>query len=193
MTELPEGPFGCIYADPPWQFERQDGRMATPHRSAAEHYETAHVDDLKSIPVASVAAKDCALFMWVVGYRFPEALDLGAAWGFKFNTDAFVWLKGREHFDPIPGMGYWSRKQTEQCWLFTKGKPKRLSKDVNQVIHCPRGAHSAKPDVTYERIESLVGGPYLELFARSARPGWSAWGNQVGIRDGSLPFNGPGT
>lgn len=81
--------------------------------------------------------------------------------------------------DPRMSMGYWTRKQTEQCWLFTRGKPKRLSKGVRQVIRDPRREHSRKPDEQYARIEALVGGPYLELFARQQRPGWTSWGNQV--------------
>jgi N6-adenosine-specific RNA methylase IME4 len=188
---LPEGPFGCILADPPWTFNAFDGRHAKEATAkkwglAAVHYGTEDMANLLEIPVASVAAKDCALFMWVVDALMPQALELGAAWGFTFKTSAFLWMKSREGYSPVPALGYWTRKQTEQCWLFTRGSPKRLSKGVEQVIHCPRGAHSAKPDRQYERIEALVGGPYLELFARSARPGWTAWGNEVGIRDGDL-------
>lgn len=183
---LPEGPFGCILADPPWAFRTFGGKNCTPHRGDHDHYVTTETAELSAIPVASVAAKDAALLMWVVDSHFTEALDLGRAWGFEFKTCAFVWVKSREGYNPVPGMGYWTRKQTEQCWLFTRGKPKRLGKGVEQIIHCKRGAHSAKPDRQYERIEALVGGPYLELFARSQRPGWTAWGDQVGIRDGEL-------
>jgi len=184
MSELPEGPFGCIYADPPWAFRTFAGDGVP--TQATDPYNTMNAADLAGLPVASVAADDCALLMWVVDSNMPEALALGEAWGFKFKTCAFVWVKSRLGGYPHVGMGYWTRKQTEQCWLFTRGSPKRLSKGVEQIIHCPRGAHSAKPDRTYEQIEALVGGPYLELFARSARPGWSAWGDQVGIRDGTL-------
>jgi N6-adenosine-specific RNA methylase IME4 len=191
------GGFGCILADPPWSFTSWTGARELPpsskkthygttpsFRGAHDHYVTTDTEVLADLSVARVAAKDCALFMWVVDSHFDEALELGRAWGFGFKTCAFVWLKSREGYDPVPGMGYWTRKQTEQCWLFTRGKPKRLGKGVNQVIHCPRGAHSAKPEIQYDRIEALVGGPYLELFARTTRPGWSSWGNQVGVRDG---------
>lgn len=186
MNDLPtiDGGFGCILADPPWAFRTFSGKNATPHRGAHDHYVTTETTDLGAIPLATRCGADCALFMWVVDSHLTEALELGRAWGFEFKTCAFVWLKSREFYDPAPSFGYWTRKQTEQCWLFTRGKPKRLSKGVNQVIHCPRGAHSAKPEIQYERIEALVGGPYLELFARNTRPGWSSWGNQVGIRDG---------
>ena len=186
MTPLPAGPFGCILADPPWAFRAWGGdrQLATSAKSA--HYVTTDTVDLATIPVADSAAKDCALFMWLMDSHVEEALALGKAWGFEFKTIAFIWSKAREHYDPVPGMGYWTRKQTEQCWLFTRGSPKRLSKGVEQIIHCPRGAHSAKPERQYERIEALVGGPYLELFARTSWPGWTAWGNQTGSRDGSL-------
>lgn len=138
------------------------------------------------LPVEEVVAKDAALFMWVVDSHFEEALQLGKAWGFEFRTCAFVWMKSRPGGYPHIGMGFWSRKVCEQMWLFTRGRPKRLSKGVSQLIHCPRGAHSAKPDQQYPLIEALVGGPYLEMFARSQRPGWIAWGSEVGIRDGAL-------
>lgn len=189
MSELPSGPFGCILADPPWAFRTFSGKNMTPHRCAEDHYSTSSTADLAKLPVGDVAAKDCALFMWVVDSHLQEALGLGRAWGFEFKTCAFVWVKSRAGGWPVPGFGYWTRKQTEQCWLFTRGKPKRLNKGVEQIIHCPRGAHSAKPDLQYDAIERLVGGPRLEMFARSARPGWEAWGDEVGKRDGTL-FSG---
>lgn len=207
MNDLPAGPFGCILADPPWRFKTwspagmdrsPDGRKPRPgeawqtfrnrqiQTAPENHYPTMALDDLCALPVAAAAAKDSVLILWVVDSMIPEALQVGAAWGFTYKTSVFIWEKGREGFSPKPSLGYWSRKQAEQAFLFTRGSPKRLSKGVEQIIHCPRGAHSAKPDRQYERIEALVGGPYLELFARSRRPGWSAWGNQVGVRDGGL-------
>ena len=186
MTSLPAGPFGCILADPPWAFGTYGGEQLIPGRAGDQHYGTMSAADLQALPVADVSAPDAALFMWVIDSHLEQALALGRAWGFEFKTCAFVWMKSKRGGYPVVGMGYWTRKQTEQCWLFTRGKPKRLGKGVAQLIHCPRGAHSAKPDQQYDAIERLVGGPRLELFARSARPGWSHWGNQVGVRDGSL-------
>lgn len=183
---LPEGPFATLLADPPWAFRTYGGKDGTSHRGAHDHYLTTQTADLAKIPIADIAAKDACLFMWVVDSHFTEALDLGRAWGFEFKTCAFVWVKSRAGGYPHVGMGYWTRKQMEQCWLFTRGKPRRLGRGVHQLIHCPRGAHSAKPDEQYNRIERLVDGPYLELFARSARPGWTSWGNEVGARDGPL-------
>jgi len=83
-------------------------------------------------------------------------------------------------------MGYWTRANSEPCLLATRGKPKRLSAAVRQGIIEPRREHSRKPDCVHERIERLVAGPYLELFARATRPGWTCWGNEVGKFDRPL-------
>lgn len=186
--QFPEGPFGCILADPPWAFESYSGEARAPSHGSAKTspYGVTTTLDLMALPVEAAAAKDCALFMWVIDSHVEQAMALGRAWGFEFKTCAFVWVKSKPGGWAVPGMGYWTRKQTEQCWLFKRGSPRRQSMGVEQIIHCPRGAHSAKPDLTYERIEALVGGPYLEMFARSERPGWTAWGNEVGGRDGPL-------
>jgi N6-adenosine-specific RNA methylase IME4 len=188
---LPPGPFSVILADPPWAFETYGKKHTTPHRAAKDHYSTMTADQLMALPVSDVAAKDAALLMWVVDSHFEEALALGRAWGFAPKSIAFVWLK-RNPLDarqvtmlrPIAepakiGMGYSTRKQAELCLLFTRGKPKRLSKGVRQVIEAPRREHSRKPDETFTRIEALYAGPYLEMFAREGRPGWTAWGNQT--------------
>ena len=186
-VELPTVPggFGCILADPPWAFKTYGGDGVP--TQADDPYPTMRKERLLSLPVQDVAARDCALIMWASGTHTDQALELGAAWGFRFvRSDLFVWVKSREGYAPPLGMGYWTRNGAEIALLFTRGHPKPLSHAVEQVLFCPRGEHSAKPDRQYERIEALVGGPYLELFARTQRPGWSAWGNQVGIRDGPL-------
>lgn len=188
---LPPGPFGCILADPPWRFLTYGKKRTTPHRGQDEHYQTMTAADMQALPVASVAAPDCALFMWIIDSHLDEALDLGRAWGFDFKSIAFVWLK-RDPLDerqvtmlrPIAppakvGMGYTTRKQAELCLLFTRGKPRRLSKGVRQVIEAPRREHSRKPDETFTRVQALYGGPYLELFARASRRDWTVWGNQT--------------
>lgn len=149
-----------------------------------DHYITTETVVLKDIPVASVAAKDAALFMWVVDSHIDQAIELAAAWGFGLKTKAFTWVKTTKNDKPKIGMGYWTRKQTEMCLLFTRGKPKRLGMgvreliEVDEIIREPRREHSRKPDEQYPRIEALLDGPYLELFARQSRPGWSSWGNE---------------
>lgn len=121
------------------------------------------------------AADNCALFMWVVDSHLDQAMALIEAWGFKYKTVAFVWAK-----PPPFGMGYWTRKRAELCLLATRGKPKRLSGGVDQLIEAPRREHSRKPDEARRRIARLVPGPYLEMFAREKPDGWDVWGNEVG-------------
>ena len=86
----------------------------------------------------------------------------------------------QDDVDPIMGLGYWTRANTEPCLLATRGKPKRINADVRQAIIEPRREHSRKPSLVYQRIERLVAGPYVELFARARRIGWDAWGDEVG-------------
>lgn len=184
---LPAGPFGLILADPAWAYVTYTGK-GTPHRTKEDHYEVMDLVDMKALPVGDVAAKDCALLMWVIGSHLDQALELGKAWGFTYKTDCFTWVKVGKH-DPAVrpiSMGKWSRKQTEQALLFTRGSPKRLDAGVRQlfetdehVIFAPKREHSRKPEEQYERIERLVDGPYLEMFARAPRENWATWGNQV--------------
>jgi N6-adenosine-specific RNA methylase IME4 len=185
---LPPGPFATFLVDPPWKFVTYDGKRSIPQRAATQSYQSMTIDDLKALPVAASAAKDATMLMWVVDAHLLDALAVADAWGFTFKTFGLIWLKtpaGRQQFgffppDPVRQMslGYWTRKQAEVCLLFTRGKPKRIGKGVRQIIEAPRRQHSRKPDEQYERIEALVGGPYLEMFARQQRPGWTSWGNE---------------
>jgi hypothetical protein len=77
------------------------------------------------------------------------------------------------------GMGRWTRSNSEPCLLATRGNPLRLDMGVHQVIETPVGEHSEKPAEAPARIERLLAGSYLELFARAERPGWTTWGNEV--------------
>lgn len=181
--DWPTGKYGAILADPPWQFKvwSRDTGLG---RSAELHYGTMSFDDLATMPVADLAAEDCALFCWACWPSIDYALRVVDAWGFNYKTMAFVWVKG-EGLPLFPddiraqvGMGYWTRANTEPCILATRGSPKRLHADVSQVIIERRREHSRKPDCVHGRIERLVAGPYLELFARQRRPGWDCWGNE---------------
>jgi N6-adenosine-specific RNA methylase IME4 len=182
---LPAGPFGCILADPPWRFEAWSEKGTA--RSADNHYDTMRLEDIAALPVADVAADDCTLFIWICWPMLPEALRLIEAWGFAYKTCGFSWTKAdvrqanffRDDADVQVGMGYWTRANSEVCLLATRGKPKRLNADVRQGIIEPRRQHSRKPDCVHGRIERLVAGPYLELFARAPRAGWTVWGNQT--------------
>lgn len=177
LTDPPRK-YAVIYADPAWSFKvwSRDTGMG---RSAEAHYGTMGADDLKALPVAGLAADDCALLMWTSPPLIPQALDLGAAWGFTYKTFAFDWAKQTTNGHWHIGMGYWTRANTEQCLLFVRGKPRRKSKAVRALQIHQVGRHSAKPLAIYNEIERLLDGPYIELFGRRHKPGWDVWGNEA--------------
>jgi N6-adenosine-specific RNA methylase IME4 len=180
FSNLPQKHFGVILADPPWRFttRSEKGRGRSPD-GPLNHYQTMSMDDLLDMRVLKLAKEDCVLFLWTADPMLHHALYLAEVWGFKYKTVGFYWVKahGVVPFYPI-GTGYWTRSNPEQCLLFTRGNPKRIDKDVPKLIVSPRREHSRKPDEVHERIESLVGGPYLELFGRQSRPGWTVWGDE---------------
>jgi N6-adenosine-specific RNA methylase IME4 len=171
--------YGAIYADPPWSFKTYSAKGED--RSAKNHYGVMSLRQIMDMPVADLAAPDCALFLWVTMPQLIEGINVMQAWGFRYKTCAFSWMKTNQKSEGLfTGMGYWTRSNAELCLLGTRGSPKRINKDVKQAILAPRREHSRKPDEVYERIERLVKGPYLEIFSRTQRPGWDVWGNEVG-------------
>lgn len=199
MDDLPRGHFRAIYADPAWHFQAWDGRKFSGGNQVRKDgsaigggvrgtpYQTMAIAEMAALPVSELAADDCALFVWICWPSMPEALRLIEAWGFAYKTCAFSWMKAnprqidlfRDDADADMGMGYWTRANSEVCLLATRGQPKRLNADVRQGIIEPRREHSRKPGCVPSRIERLVDGPYLELFARTQRPGWTVWGNET--------------
>lgn len=171
--------YGIIYADPPWHYRVYSKKGAG--RSAESHYPTMTIEKIQALPVSELADKDCALFMWITFPLLKESLSVLSAWGFKFKTIAFVWIKQNRKSDSLFwGMGYWTRTNAEFCVLATKGKPKRMAKNVHQVIVSHIEEHSKKPDEARRRIVRLMGDlPRIELFARQKSAGWDVWGNEV--------------
>jgi N6-adenosine-specific RNA methylase IME4 len=174
-------PYGAILADPPWRFALRSPKGAA--RSACNHYSTMSLNEIMALPVWDLAADDCVLFLWAVDPMLPQALRVIEAWGFEFKTVAFYWAKGSSSSSSV-GLGYWTRGNPEICLLATRGRPKRQARDVRKLLVAPRREHSRKPDEIRTRIVRLVDGPYLELFAREATPGWDTYGDQLGIFDG---------
>lgn len=191
-TDWPTGKYAAILADPPWAFACWSG-PAIPSRTSDSHYSTMPIGDIAALPVADLAADDCTLFLWATWPLLPEALQVIDAWGFTYKTEAFSYVKvlPENPRKPKLGLGYWTRANTEPCLLATRGNPKRLHADVGQVIAAPIREHSRKPDETHSRIERLVAGPYLELFARQSRPGWTTWGNEADKFDAPTLFDAP--
>lgn len=175
---FPAGKFPVIYADPAWTFKTRSQKGEG--RSPGKHYKTMTLEEIKALPVKDMAAPDCVLLMWVTGPMLEHGLEVIKAWGFKYKTLGFTWMKhNRTNPRLFSGTGYWTRANAELVLLATRGKPKRVHKDVAQAILAPRREHSRKPDELYGRIERLLKGPYLEMFARTSAPGWSVWGNET--------------
>ena len=171
--------YEVIYADPPWRFRVHSEKGKG--RNAERHYPTMELEDICELPVADIAAEDCALFMWVTFPNLREAFDVVDAWGFTYKTVAFVWVKQNKKSNSLfMGLGYWTRSNVEMCIIATKGYPKRIGRDVHQVIISHIEEHSKKPVETRDRIVDLMGDvPRVELFARQKTPGWDIWGNEL--------------
>lgn len=168
--------YQSIYADPPWNYADQDcqGTMAN-------HYKGMALQDICNLPVKNISDKDCILFLWSTYPMYEEALQVIKAWGFRYRTLGFQWLKlNKKNFGWFYGLGRWTRGNTEPCLLATKGHPKRISPAVFQLIESPLMRHSQKPAEVRKRIIQLVGDlSRIELFARQKTEGWDVWGNEV--------------
>lgn len=179
--------YGAILIDPPWSFRSwsDKGKNRAPDTLVRQkglserHYKTMGLSDIAALPVRDLAADRCVVFLWTVDCMLPDALRIGQGWGFTFKTVAFTWTKTKKDGGHHVGLGYWTRGNPEQCLLFARGAPKRKSASIRQLIEAPRREHSRKPDEVYGRIEGLVDGPYLEMFARQTRAGWSSWGDET--------------
>ena len=171
--------FNIIYADPPWSFKTYSDKGK--QKSPDKHYPCMSIDDIKRLDVPSISCDDCVLFLWVTFPLLQEGLDLINAWGFKYKTIAFNWIKRNKKSNSyFWGLGYWTRSNSEICLLATKGKPKRLSASVHQIIDSRIERHSKKPNIVREKIVELLGDiPRVELFAREKSDGWSCWGNEI--------------
>jgi len=170
--------YNVIYADPPWSFKTFSDKGKD--RSPENHYNVMSLQDICNLPVNNIANDDSVLLMWVVDPLLDKAFKVIEAWGFKYKTVGFTWAKtNKKSLGFFTGLGYWTRGNPEMCLLATKGKPKRISKSVPQLVVEQRREHSRKPDIMYNHIENLLEGPYIELFARTQRSGWDSWGNQT--------------
>jgi N6-adenosine-specific RNA methylase IME4 len=191
ITALAGHRFPCVCADPAWKFRTWDRKKTT--RSVENHYRTMPLDELRDLPVCDLAAKNAHLFLWVTGPFLDEGIQMMRRWGFRYSAIAFVWVKMRRALEGrqlrfIPadaddfhvGMGFTTRKNTELCLLGRRGSPIRLRKDIRELIVAPVREHSRKPDEFYRRVELYAHGPYLDLFSRIERPGWTTIGDQTG-------------
>jgi len=171
--------YNIIYADPAWTFKVYSDKGKG--RSAEKHYKISSLEDMKNLNVKDITDENSILFMWATYPNLKQAFELISAWGFEYKTTAFTWVKKNKKADSFfMGLGYWTRANPEICLLATKGKPKRISRSVRNLILSKLREHSRKPDEVRKRIVELCGDlPRIELFARTKTEGWDVWGNEV--------------
>jgi N6-adenosine-specific RNA methylase IME4 len=183
-SQLPQGRrYPIIYADPPWQYEHPPFSES---RKIENHYPTMKFEAICALPVAQLATDDALLFIWPPPPILERCLEVIRAWGFEYRT-GLVWAK-----DKI-GMGMYLRQQHEHLFIGRRGDIPLPAPDARppSVIHAARREHSRKPDEAYELIERMYPElPKIELFARSAREGWAAWGNQAPQEGDDLDISG---
>lgn len=180
LEAVGEEKFSTILADPPWQFANRTGKMAPEHRRL-NRYQTMSLQEICEIPVQLAAETPSHLYLWVPNALLPEGLEVMRAWGFTYKTN-LIWHKVRKDSEPDGrGVGFYFRNTTEIVLFGVRGAMRTLQPGRTQVniLKSMKQEHSRKPDRFYDLIEACSPGPYLELFARGARPGWKAWGNQA--------------
>jgi N6-adenosine-specific RNA methylase IME4 len=173
--------FGAILADPPWQFQNKTGKVTPEHRRLSR-YATLTPAEIEGLPVAQVVADVAHLYLWVPNALLPEGLGVMRAWGFAYKSN-LVWHKvRRDGGSDGRGVGFYFRNVTEMVLFGVRGRNARTlapgRRQVNLIASRKR-EHSRKPDELYPLIQACSPGPFLELFARGLRQGWTAWGNEA--------------
>jgi N6-adenosine-specific RNA methylase IME4/predicted CoA-binding protein/GNAT superfamily N-acetyltransferase len=182
MPPLPvvDGGHQTILADPPWRFQNRTGKVAPEHRRL-DRYDTMTTEAICALPVTDVVADAAHLYLWVPNALLPEGLSVLHAWGFRYVSN-LVWAKRRKDGGPDGrGVGFYFRNVTEMLLFGVRGSLRTLGPARRQVnmIETRKREHSRKPDEQYEIIQACSPGPYLELFVRYPRAGWSAWGHEA--------------
>lgn len=165
---VPAGKFRVLYADPPWAYDNS-GFSA----SAEQHYPTMTADKIAELPIWDLCEEDAVLFLWATSPLLPEALMVMKAWGFTYKA-SIVWDKQR-----APGLGWWLKTRHEFLLIGARTDTPHPKVKHDSIVSIAASEHSAKPERFAALIEEMYDGPYIELFARGARSGWEAWGNEV--------------
>lgn len=191
--------YQIIYADPPWRYRNWSMKALTEYgekwakRNGRSPYPVLTTEDICKMPVKEVTDKNSLLCLWATWPKMEDALQVMDAWGYKFSTRLFTWVKLNPsgigwHF----GCGYHTHANDEVMILGKRGNGiPRVDKAISSLIIYPRGRHSAKPPVVRYRIERLYGDvKRVELFAREAVPNWDRFGNEVVCSPGTEPLWG---
>ena len=177
----PEQGFRTLLVDPPWRFTNRSGKMAPEYRKR-HRYETMATPDIQSMPVKELVEEPSHLYLWVPNALLSDGLQVMESWGFTYKTN-MIWYKIRADGGPDRrGVGFYFRNVTEIVLFGTRGKHARTrsaGRRQPNLLATRRREHSRKPDQLYDVIEACSPGPYLELFARFPRPGWTQWGDEV--------------
>lgn len=174
------GKFSTILADPPWQFQNRTGKVAPEHKRL-KRYETMSLAQICAMPVERHAKEQSHLYLWVPNALLEEGLAVMRAWGFTYKSN-IVWHKIRKDGGPDGrGVGFYFRNVTELLLFGVRGKMRTLNPGRTQVniLKTRKQEHSRKPDEMYKIIEACSPDPFLELFARERRKGWTQWGNEL--------------
>jgi N6-adenosine-specific RNA methylase IME4 len=173
--------FRTILADPPWRFINRTGKVAPEHRRLSR-YETLSTQEISLLPVSEIAQDTAHLYLWVPNALLPDGLRVMEAWGFRYKSN-IVWHKIRKDGGSDGrGVGFYFRNVTELLLFGVRGKNARTEAPARSQVNfiaTRKREHSRKPDEQYSLIEQCSPGPYLEMFARGARQGWTYWGNQA--------------
>ena len=162
------GPYGTIYADPPWLYDNHATRGA-----AGNHYGGLTVEQLCALPIGRLAGPDAHLHLWTTNAFLFTCPRLFAAWGFEFRS-SLVWVKSQM------GIGNYWRNSHELLLTAIRGDAKSFAdKGLRSWLACGRGPHSAKPDEVRDMIRRASPGPWIELFGRRPAEGWDVWGDQI--------------
>ena len=179
--KFPNKKYNIIYADPPWTFKNYNNKKS--NTNADHHYPCMTMEEIKKLPVADIADKDCILFLWCTDPLINQQIEVIKAWSFEYKTVGFYWIKENKNKSNsiyCKGNGYWTRCNPEICLLATKGKPKRINGNVDKLTIATRNAHSKKPNIIRNKIVELCGDiPRIELFARQKTTGWDVFGNEI--------------
>ncbi len=161
--------YAVLVADPPWP----SAKMSLWNRQLP--YDRMKIEEIKTFvlpPMAEVSV----LFLWRLASMQPEALDVCRAWGYRPYGE-LVWEKRTKNDKPWMGMGTLIRGAHETCLIGVSSRiPKPKVRNIRSLFRAPQEGHSAKPDRFYEVIEEILDGPYVELFARRRRKGWTCKG-----------------
>ena len=173
--------FSTILADPPWRFRNRTGKVAPEHRRLCR-YDTLALDEIAALPISELVGEPAHLYLWVPNAMVPEGIEVLRAWGFLYRT-CLVWHKvRRDGGSDGRGVGFYFRNATETVLFGVRGKNARTlapGRRQTNLIATRKREHSRKPDELYPIIEECSRGPFLELFARGSRPGWTSWGREV--------------